>query len=105
MRGISYSPVPLGQDPSYAEPYGDYFTDQYMSILRRDMDLFVRMGANTVRLYAWRQSVRHVKFLDLCDELNLVVVAVYEMGTAEDTPVATANERSLLRGRLKHIYV
>ena len=100
MRGISYSPVPYGQDPSYYEPYGDYFTDQYLPLLRRDMDLFVRMGANTVRLYAWRQSVRHTRFLDLCDELNLVVVAVYEMGTAEDTPVSTVAQRNRLRGRL-----
>ena len=28
MRAICYSPVPFGEDPSYSEPYGDYFTDQ-----------------------------------------------------------------------------
>jgi len=50
MRGISYSPVPWQHDPSYHEPFGDYFTDEWIDILRRDMDLFVEMGANTVRL-------------------------------------------------------
>ena len=52
MRAISYSPVPYGEDPSYAEPYGDYFTDAFSGIFDRDLDLFERMGANTVRLYA-----------------------------------------------------
>ena len=101
MRGISYSPVPYGEDPSYSAPYGDYFTDAYEELFTRDLDLFVRMGANTVRLYAWRQSRRHTLFLDECQKRNLVVVAVYEMGTAEDTPVATAQERALLRARVQ----
>jgi hypothetical protein len=28
MRGVSYSPVPWSHDPSYHEPFGDYFTDE-----------------------------------------------------------------------------
>ena len=101
MRGISYSPVPNGHDPSYSEPYGDYFTDQYEQLWGRDLDLFSRMGANTVRLYAWRQSKHHTAFLDEADRRGLVVVSVYEMGTAEDTPVRTVQERNLLRFRLQ----
>ena len=54
MRGVSYSPVPWNHDPSYHEPYGDYFTDEYHDIVKRDLALFQEMGANTVRLYAWR---------------------------------------------------
>ena len=54
-----------------------------------------------VRLYAWRQSVRHTKFLDEAYRRGLVVVAVYEMGTAEDSPVGTRQARALLRARVQ----
>ena len=101
MRGISYSPVPYSHDPSYAEPYGDYFTDAYAELFGRDLALFEAMGANTARLYAWRQSARHSAFLDECMSRAIVVIAVYEMGTAEDTPVGTPQERALLRARLQ----
>lgn len=101
MRAISYSPVPLGEDPSYSEPYGDYFTDSFSGIFERDLKLLQQMGANTVRLYAWRQSTRHTQFLDAAHARGLVVIAVYEMGTAEDTPVTNGAQRALLRARLQ----
>ena len=44
MRGICYSPVPWGDDPGYAEPYGDYFTTEWEAIFTRDIALFVAMG-------------------------------------------------------------
>ena len=53
MRGVSYSPVPWGHDPSYHEPFGDYFTDEFHDIVKRDLALFVEMGANTVRRYLY----------------------------------------------------
>ena len=31
MRGI-YTSTPVGGDPGYAQPYGDYFTDSYERI-------------------------------------------------------------------------
>ena len=34
MRGVSYSPVPWGHDPSYHEPFGDYFTDEFHDIIK-----------------------------------------------------------------------
>jgi hypothetical protein len=50
MRGVSYSPVPWSHDPSYHEPFGDYFTDEFHDIVKRDLELFVEMGANTARI-------------------------------------------------------
>ena len=41
MRGVSYSPVPWGHDPSYHEPFGDYFTDEFHDIIK----VRVRVGA------------------------------------------------------------
>ena len=101
MRGVSYSPVPWMHDPSYHEPYGDYFTDEYYDIVKRDLALFQEMGANTVRLYAWRLKTRHMRFLDLADELGLQVSSAFEMGTAEDTPLSTYQERALALSRLQ----
>ena len=101
MRAISYSPVPYGEDPSYFEPFGDYFTDAFSGIFDRDLALLEAMGANAVRLYAWRQSTRHTMFLDAAYARGIAVVAVFEMGTAEDSPVRTAQERALLRARVQ----
>ena len=78
-----------------------FLAHRYSELFGRDLDLFVRMGANTIRLYAWRQSRRHFKFLDGAHSRDLAVIAVYEMGTAEDTPVGSAQERALLRARLQ----
>ena len=101
MRGVSYSPVPWSHDPSYHEPFGDYFTDEFHDIVKRDLALFVEMGANTVRLYAWRLKTRHMKFLDLAFDLGLVVSAAFEMGTAEDTPIGSAQERAIALAHLQ----
>ena len=34
MRAVCYSPVPVGADPDWFEPYGDYFTSNYAGILK-----------------------------------------------------------------------
>ena len=43
MRGVSYSPVPWGHDPSYHEPFGDYFTDEFHDIIK----VRVRVGLSS----------------------------------------------------------
>ena len=101
MRGICYSPVPVGQDPGYGLPYGDYFTTEYEELFTRDLDLMVQMGANTVRLYTLSTSVRHQVFLDAAFSRNLTVVAVFEMGTAQDTPLGSEDNRRYAEARLR----
>lgn len=59
MRAISYSPAPRGDDPGYSEPWGDYFTDEYAGVFTRDLTLMKDMGANTIRIYAFKTSIRH----------------------------------------------
>ena len=39
------------------------------------------MGANTLRLYAFKTSVRHTKFLDHAMALDLTVFAAFELGS------------------------
>ena len=101
MRGISYSPVPTGEDLGYALPYGDYFTSQYEPLFARDLALMAEMGANTVRVYTWSTSARHGTFLDMAHHLGLAVVAVFEMGTAEQTPLVEPRDLAYAQTRLQ----
>eukprot|EP00966_Prymnesium_polylepis_P289406 6685218-Prymnesium_polylepis.2 len=101
LRAICYSPAPVGHDPGYGEPYGDYFTTQFEDIFMRDIKLFVAMGANTIRLYTFKTSTRHAKFLDAADAANLTVLGAFEIGTAEHTPLGTLAQRSAVRSKLR----
>ena len=100
VRGICYSPVPVGHDPGYGEPWGDYFTTEYYEIFQRDIKLFVEMGANTIRLYTFKTSERHKFFLDAADEAGLIVMGAFEIGTAEHTSLATFEDRNKVKVRL-----
>ncbi len=60
VRGVGYSPVPICGDPSYA----DYLDSAHHQIYERDLPLLRQMGANTVRLWGWKNSASHVDFLD-----------------------------------------
>jgi hypothetical protein len=100
VRGVCYSPVPVGHDPGYGEPWGDYLTTDYHRIFMRDIELFVRMGANTIRLYTFKTSQRHTEFLNAADESGLVVMGAFEIGTAEHTPLATVEDRERVKDRL-----
>jgi hypothetical protein len=64
IKGVGYSPVPIGDDPETTPPYGDYFTSGYSSIYDRDLPLLRQMGANTVRLWGWNNTANHLDFLD-----------------------------------------
>jgi len=64
IKGVGYSPVPIGHDPETTPPYGDYFTPEYNSIYDRDLLLLREMGANTIRLWGWNNIANHLDFLD-----------------------------------------
>jgi RHS repeat-associated protein len=64
VKGVVYSPVPIGIDPETTAPYGDYFTSDYSDIFERDLPLLRDMGANTVRLLVWDNTADHLDFLD-----------------------------------------
>lgn len=64
VKGVVYSPVPIGVDPETAAPYGDYFTADYAGLQDRDLELLRRMGANTVQIPYWANTSDHRSFLD-----------------------------------------
>ena len=47
MRGVAYSPTPVGVDP--AAQSLDFFSDTYQRIYDRDLPLMAAAGINTVR--------------------------------------------------------
>src|SRR4051794_2977665 len=76
IRGINYSPVPIGEDVNYF-PYGDYFTLDYAYQWERDLKLIKAMGANIIRIYAWDNNVDHTPFLDAVNSVGLKVIITY----------------------------
>ncbi|MEZ5278804.1 MAG: hypothetical protein R3F07_20655 [Opitutaceae bacterium] len=66
VRGVCYQPTPIGENPSQAFPYGDYFTANYAAVYERDLANLRAMGANTIRVYSWSPDADHSDFLDKC---------------------------------------
>ncbi len=74
IKGVCYSPAPIGSNPLYQKPYGDYFTPVYAPLWHRDFPLMKLMGVNTVRIYGWNTSVdasEHLLFLNTLHEVGL----------------------------------
>ena len=66
VRGVCYQPAPIGDNPSAAAPFGDYFTSNYGAITGRDLPLIRALGANVIRIYGWNATADHTAFLDAC---------------------------------------
>lgn len=66
VRGVCYQPAPIGDDPSAAVPYGDYFTAGYAALTARDLANLRALKANVVRVYGWNPTADHRAFLDAC---------------------------------------
>mmetsp|Transcript_32613 Transcript_32613/g.45536 ORF Transcript_32613/g.45536 Transcript_32613/m.45536 type:complete len:636 (+) Transcript_32613:130-2037(+) len=92
VKGVAYSPVPLGDDPLYGAPYGDYFTDEYSAFWVRDLPLLNAMGANSVRTYAWNTTRDHSKFLDMAHSNNIKVTITYFLGSTLQTPITSKED-------------
>eukprot|EP00808_Paulinella_micropora_P014415 g67629.t1 len=93
IKGVCYSPAPIGESPVAGMPYGDYFTAEYSRMWERDLPLIKAMGANTVRIYSWNVSHDHTPFLDAAHRHGLYVMVTYYMGTAVENPVNTSAQR------------
>jgi len=78
MRAVCYSPVPVGWDPDWFEPYGDFFTNDYAGIFERDLPLMAAAGVNTIRIYTLKFSKRHKQFFDLALAYNISIFVGYD---------------------------
>lgn len=96
IKGVAYSPVPIGSSVLYVQPFGDYTSSQYKSIWQRDFPKMKEMGANTVRIYTFRGNTDHYDFLDHLHHYGLKTIITFYMGTAEANPVVTEEQREKL---------
>ncbi|KAJ1619479.1 glycoside hydrolase superfamily [Pavlovales sp. CCMP2436] len=98
VRGVCYSPVPINESMLFG-PYGDYFTDEYAFLWRRDLPLIRAMGANAIRIYGWDDASSHQLFLDYVQSQELRVLITYPLGSASNTPVRGDMNRQLVVDR------
>jgi hypothetical protein len=52
IKGMNYSPVPIGVAPGDGLPYGDYFVPKYANVWKPDIDKIRQAGINVIKLYA-----------------------------------------------------
>ncbi len=100
MRALCYSPVPVGWDPDWFEPYGDFFTSEYAGIYERDIPLIAAAGINTLRIYTLKYSHRHAHFFDLCQRYGISVVVGYDF---EDGTKSFFNDKETMEQTQKKI--
>ena len=93
IQGVCYSPIPVGESPSF-DPRGDYFTLEYAWIWKRDLPLIKAMGATTIRIYGWKSWADHTAFLDAVHAAGLKVLVTYYLGDAEESPVRSVADRN-----------
>ena len=101
VKGVVYSPVPIGADPETMPPYGDYFTSDYSNIYSRDLPLLRQMGANAVSISSWGGSADHRDFLDKAYNAgtdSIYVIAGFWINPGQDIDPASANN---VRGQIK----
>lgn len=98
VKGLCYSPVPIGETIEYP-PFGDYFISDYAYIWKRDLALIKSMGVNTIRIYGWDtvHNVTHFEFLDEVHRYGLKVVLTFYVGRNNDNPPVYINTPALLQ--------
>lgn len=96
IKGLCYSPVPIGESPQFP-PFGDYFISEYAYIWKRDLPLIKQMGVNTIRIYGWdtTHNVTHYEFLDEVHKHGLKILLTFYVGTKFDNPPVYINSNEL----------
>ena len=89
VRGVTYSPTPIGKDMSASEASQrvyDFFTEGSSDLWRRDLPLMREAGINSVRVYELRagNGQDHTAFLDAAYLLNITVFAGFPLDESMD---------------------
>lgn len=99
IKGVCYSPCPIGGSNAYGPAIGDWFWDSYQSggtkitnwqgTWSQDLPKIAAMGANTIRVYCLlntqlspapqTQIFTHTSFLDTCYSNGLSVIVGFPM--------------------------
>ncbi len=107
VKGVVYSPTPVGDDPSSDSPYGDYFTTNFSAIHDRDLPVLRELGANALRLPYWDNAADHHQFLDKAYNggINpIYVIAGYWIDKGlELDPQSTSNVREHIKSDFRQM--
>lgn len=103
MRGIGYSPVPIGVDPEVTLPYGDYFTSDFSAIYDRDLPFLSQMEANTIRLWGWNNNLDHTDFLNKAFNKGIYVIVTFWMAPNRYPDISSQNARAAIKADFKHM--
>jgi beta-galactosidase/beta-glucuronidase len=63
IKGVCYNAASIGETGTET-PYGDYYTDNYLSLTERDAKNLRKLGANVQRSYGWTPGENHKHYLD-----------------------------------------
>jgi len=107
LKGICYSPTPIGHDPDLLSPFGDYFTSNYAALYERDLPLIRQMGANAIRIWNWESYGDHLDFMDQAYQqgnhpLYIIVGFDIQPGLSLD-PNDPNHDRDTIRQQFKHM--
>jgi hypothetical protein len=101
IRGVGYSPTPIGIDPETTPPYGDYYTVDYSAIYDRDLPLLRQMGTNTIRLWGWNNNANHTDFMNKAYSNGIYVIVTYWMNSTSD--ITSASGRASIESDFRHM--
>ena len=82
IRGVSYSPTPLDQDPDWSGQ--DYHSAAYAGMHRRDIELLAEMGTNSIRVYdLGHTDLGQRQLWDMLGSANITVFAGMDLHIPE----------------------
>jgi 1,3-beta-glucanosyltransferase GAS5 len=73
IQGIAYYPRPNDGELIYSNSV-DFFTDQYESLWTADIENFVKLGVNVIRIYAVDPSQSHDAFMCALQAVGIYVM-------------------------------
>jgi len=95
IKGVCYSPCPIGGSNAYGPAIGDWFWDSFGNVTNwkgtwsNDLPKIAALGANTIRVYcllntqlppaSQTQVFTHTSFLDTCYQQGLSVIVGFPM--------------------------
>ena len=97
VKSVGYSPVPIGIDPEFTYPYGDYFIVDNKIIYNRDIPLLKKMGTNTIRLWGWQNNLNHTDFLNRARSNGIYVIVTFWMGPSVYGDISSSGARATIK--------
>lgn len=100
IKGIAYYPRPNAGDLIYSNSV-DFFTDHYRFLWQPDIENFVRLGVNVVRIYAVDPSQSHDGFMCALQAAGIYVM-VGLLADCEECAIGITEPPSCYPERLKN---